>query len=73
MSRVSPTEELKGEISLNYQRMKEEPQGRNKYGILVDVMAKTFEGRMNTALEEYFSICQFTGGVALELYSGRKA
>jgi hypothetical protein len=65
--RVPPNEALQADITLNYRRFKEEPQDRNARGHLTDVLAKLFEQRMNTALEEYGAMCNFTGGVALEL------
>lgn len=71
--RPSPTEALKADIILNYGRMKEEPQGRDKYGTLTDVLAKMFEQRLNTSLEQYHDICQFTGSTALELRVKRAA
>lgn len=71
--RPSPHEELKADIILNYGRMKQEPQGRDKYGTLTDVLARMFEHRMNGALESYHEVCQFTGSTALELRVKRAA
>jgi hypothetical protein len=65
--RIAPQEELKADISLNYSRLMEESQARDKRGQLIDVLARIFEQRMNTALESYHDICQFSGSTALEL------
>jgi hypothetical protein len=60
--------ELSAEITRNYEQYAGSDQARDERGQLTDVLAQTFEQRMNRGLEKYLDLSRAAGHATLSSY-----